>query len=295
MTRRDDPDGVGAQLERLSTLAGTKGNPLDQAVRIRDLKGRVLKIIEDREREQRTDTPANGERIADFQTNLGETSLPPGFYTWQQGLSRNIPPAGAGGGALLLKRSDEVAMWLAAVMSGTVGQNVPALFALATSGRPNDWGRWTELYHEGNTVSGPSYDGAGFGDLRKQETKQPTGPRWAFRSNPAGTILRSGSGLQICWRHDLTADFDSAASLLCTWTYPEPFGAPPIVIPILPRTTNGAYSGFATTDVGNIGVHPIETAAYIAVRRDTGASDFVSGDTLTGLMALAIGLWWDQP
>lgn len=294
MSRRDDPDGVGAQLERLSTLAGTKGNPLDKAVTVRDLRGRVLKILEDRERAARQDGTPNGPRVADFNADLGRTPLSPGFYNWALGSSRNVPLEGAGGAALLMKRGEEVAAWLAAATSGFTGDNELALFAKVTSGKPSDWGRWREIYHEGNVVAGSGYDGRAFTDLKKAESAQPTGPQWAFQQNAAGTVFRSGSGLQLCYRTDMTLQFDgNVANVAGAWSFPKPFQNAPFVAAVMP--SGGAnFTGYAASDFATFGITPGLTEAAIILRRRDGAPDLGTGDKVENVACFAIGAWWDE-
>lgn len=265
-------------MEKLAVLAGERKNALgDRAVRLREIKAAVLKMIEEYEEGREEDRFPNGKRIAAFK----DGALEAGFYNWRAGQSMDPPPEGYSGGALLMKRRDGNGTWLAADNTGGRGQGQNRLYMRSTSGAPEDWSKgWSEIFHQENVLGAVVRDALGV----------PRGSLFELVENTNGIALAFAAGFQICLATGRTVAYaGSAISLTTLWTFPRPFVGTPVAFAIAPIVGAGIYTGIAPADLGAAISGPIATETSIGFRKSAGAADFESGDQVTNCQFLAVG------
>lgn len=244
--------------EGLGVLLGRRGRAEDRAVRAGELDTIIAAAIERSRKAEETDadtTVYGGPLLESFRRIAG---LFPGLYRWRFGSTRFPPSEGNAGTAFLMKRGDEIGMWLAALSAGSSAE--PRMFMSGTSGKAADFGPWRELY--------------GASEIDASGT---TG----FRLGP-WMVLLSG---------DLTYEYLATTALEVTWTFPEEFTAPPHVIAMRPSATYGTYTGVSVDDFVDITIHPTVSDVALRARKSATATDFAAGDTITKGSAIAIGRW----
>lgn len=114
-----------------------------------------------------------------------------------------------------------------------------------------------------------------------------------LESNSNGVAIREPSGLLVCARSDITLAFSSTTRLIFAWTFPYVFEGMPWDVRIhLPGATE-AYTGMVLGDLAPCATLTLTTTSVTLVaNKVTGAANFVSGDTITGVRATAIGRWF---
>lgn len=265
--------------EQIGILAGDRGDPLDRAVRMRDLDEQVRRVIQENADAAQKVKPDG--YVRDFRA----APLPTGLFKWELGQALWPPPAGRGGGAAFLGRDESgVGTWIAASADGGRGDNVPRIFVSASSALATDFSIWRELYHQRNIN--------GVCEFLDDET--PAGSIFEEIENANGLALRFASGLQICVANNRTFTELGGDFLRTIWTFPAAFVAsgPLFVSCTAPNATTGTYTDLSQVDVGIPAYGtPSSTGQWLFFRRSHGAPSFVSGANFTNGQAFAFGMW----
>lgn len=269
--------GVIEAVETLDGVRGLEGRP-ERAVRLREFRSLLEKTL----REIAEDDARNNPQESGLIQSFHEPDRATGFYQWGLRLGSLFPPpAGLGGGAAFLARNElGVGTWLAAIADGGPNSHDPLLFIKSTSGQPNDYGVWREIFHERN-INGP----VSFG-----EDGIPLGAIAQKIENANGLAYRFAIGLQVCIRTNLSLAYLNSAVVQATWTFPAAFAAQPAISLILPAA-GGSYTGIASTDVGSAYCGLGLSSSDLGYRRAQGAANFPAGAQITGVMGIAIGAW----
>ena len=264
-------------MEKVAVLAGDRKNAgQERAVRLKELRGRILEVIDAYQTRRVEERFPNGRRLAAFK----DASLDAGLYNWRAGQSTDPPPVGYGGGALLLKRRDGNGAWLTTDNTGGQGQGRNRLFTRSTTGIPNDWLRWSEILLRDDILGTVLTDAAGVAQGGLFE---------AIEDEANGTAFKTAGGFQFCYATGRTVAFNTAASLIEEWTYPSPFSATPFAIVVAPTTGSGTYTGVSPSDLGAALSTPGTSSAFLGFRVAAGAPEFNAGDEVVGCSYFAFG------
>lgn len=269
--------------EELDVLSGARGSGDDRAVRLGELRGLVAGIVADMAANassgETSVSPSRGQ-IADFR----EVERQAGFYLWQiasrflRPNTLNPPPEGSGGGAIFLERGEGVGTWIAGLADGSLGSYEPRLFTMGTSGQPDDYGAWFEVFTQYSAIA-----------EILMISGRPAGGLLNVVSNSNGVAIQIATGHQLCYKLNLTASRANDDRMDASWTYPVPFVSTPLLIGSVPASGYGTYTGISALDAGTVAVEPDLATGAILIRRDNGAPNFPIGSSITNVGGLAIG------
>lgn len=223
--------------------------------------------------------------VADFH----DYTLRNGLYRWEAASSLNPPAGTGGGGAIFLRRTSwGVADWIATRNTGI--NTKPEVYIKTRSGTPIDWGSWSKVVSLADVVGTVS-----------QDSGVPTGALFQTGSGANGEYVRFANGLQVCWKATLELTFGTADHCVGTWTFPAAFAdASKVFVGGLLAGGSTVADGSANLGSGDVGRDEVgalavgprtTTTAVLRVFRQSGASNFQSGDALYAAV-FAIGKWF---